>query len=120
MYFIFLFIALFLNTTANIFMKLGAIRTTSFLGEGGVSLFSKFFNLYFVLGIVFFAFNLLFYFLALTKVNLSVAYPIMTSGAFLIISVFSFYYLKEPFGLVQIVGLVLILSGIILVSNPIK
>lgn len=113
----FLIIALVFNATANILMKLAARRVPSLDGQ---SLFQKALSLatnwQLVLGLVLFASNILFYLLALKRINLSIAYPIMTSGGFLIISVFSVYYLHEALTALQIAGIALIAAGIALLA----
>lgn len=119
--FIFLIIALTLNASANILMKIGAAKlplkgevTTIALAQSVAT------NTHLIIGVVLFAINVIFYVLALSKLNLSLAYPLMTSGGFLIITLFTFFYLKEPISPTHIAGLVLILLGIILVSSNIK
>jgi len=123
---VFLMVALLLNATANILIKLGAGRLESLdppleqLDLIGKAL-AVGTNLYLVIGIIFFASNVGFYTLALKKLNLSAAYPIMTSGGFLLISAFSVLYLKETLTALQITGIVLIAVGIAFVAyhmNP--
>ncbi|WP_437680035.1 DMT family transporter [Sorangium sp. So ce131] len=115
--YLFLIIALVFNATANILMKLASRRVTSMEGmslvQKGLALAT---NYHLVLGLVLFASNILFYVLALKRINLSIAYPIMTSGGFLIISVFSVYYLREPLTTMQIGGIVMIAAGIALLA----
>ncbi|WP_437319557.1 DMT family transporter [Sorangium sp. So ce385] len=115
--YLFLIIALLFNATANILMKLASRRVPPM---EGLSLVDKALalatNYHLVLGLVLFASNILFYVLALKRINLSVAYPIMSSGGFLIISVFSVYYLRETLTAVQIGGIVLIAAGIAMVA----
>jgi len=78
-----LILALVLNAIANILMKLGS-------GDGGLMVVvtdpRKFFgNGYLLFGIVTFVLALGFYTFALSKIQLSIAYPIMTSMGFLIV-----------------------------------
>ena len=115
--YLFLIIALLFNATANILMKLASRRVPSM---EGLSLVQKVLalatNYHLVLGLVLFASNILFYVLALKRINLSIAYPIMSSGGFLLISVFSVYYLRETLTTMQIGGIVLIAAGIELLA----
>ncbi|AUX21440.1 hypothetical protein SOCEGT47_019240 [Sorangium cellulosum] len=115
--YLFLIIALLFNATANILMKLASRRVPSMEGlslvQKGVALAT---NVHLVLGLVLFASNILFYVLALKRINLSIAYPIMSSGGFLIISVFSVYYLRETLTALQVGGIVLIAAGIAMVA----
>lgn len=116
--YIFLLIALILNASANILMKMGA---NSMKPSSSVGLLSRaseaMHNTYLMVGITLFALNVIFYVFALTKVKLSIAYPLMTSGGFLIISIASFLLFKETITSLQIVGIVTIILGIILVTH---
>ena len=77
-----------------------------------------FLNPWLVLGVFLFIGALGAYGVALSKMNLSIAYPIMTSLGFVIVTVFSILHFKETINLAQFIGLVAILGGIWLVSNP--
>ncbi|WP_437758365.1 DMT family transporter [Sorangium sp. So ce1389] len=115
--YLFLITALVFNATANILMKLASRRVEPMEGlslvQKGLALAK---NYYLVLGLVLFASNILFYVLALKRINLSIAYPIMSSGGFLIISVFSVYYLRETLTTLQVGGIVMIAAGIAMVA----
>jgi len=118
---IFLLIALILNATANILMKLGSSRISIEKNTSIVNLFFTFItNPFLMIGLVLFASNVIFYIFALNKINLSIAYPLMTAGGFLLISCFTFFYLKEPINLVHAIGMVLIVIGIMLVASNLK
>jgi len=102
-------------------MKFGANRMGDIKGLGFFEIVLKMIsNPFIVIGVFFFVLNLLFYVMGLTKINLSVAYPIMTSGGFLIISIFSFVYFKESINFFQILGIILIVAGITLVGYNVK
>lgn len=115
--YLFLVIALILNAAANILMKLGSAQLP--LGKQlplaeVVILMAT--NVYLIFGILLFAANVIFYILSLSKINLSIAYPLMTAGGFMIITSFTFFYLKEPLNALQLIGLLLIIVGIMFVS----
>jgi multidrug transporter EmrE-like cation transporter len=122
--YIFLIVALVFNASANILMKLGARAIESGPDLSALAPIDKILalatNWYLMLGLVLFASNVLFYIVALKRINLSLAYPIMTSGGFLIISLYSVYYLKEHLGIMQIVGIVMIAGGITLLAYNIE
>lgn len=125
MHYIFLVTALVFNASANILMKLGAERLQAegadlgslSLMEKGLTLAS---NWQLMLGLVLFASNVAFYVLALKNINLSIAYPIMTSGGFLIISLFSVYYLREHLSPIQIGGIAMIALGIAMLASGLR
>ena len=113
----FLITALVLNALANISMKLGAQKLIFEPSLKSTELIKLLVTNYFLwLGIGMFGLNVVFYIVALSKMNLSIAYPIMTAGGFLIITAFSFFYLKEPLTSLQLLGIILLSIGITLVA----
>jgi multidrug transporter EmrE-like cation transporter len=58
-----------------------------------------------------------FYFAALTRLNLSVAYPIMVAGGIVIVVSASVFALGEAITPLQAVGLALLVLGIALVGH---
>ncbi|MBI4975656.1 hypothetical protein HZC20_03180 [Candidatus Peregrinibacteria bacterium] len=121
MRYVLLIMAIVLNASANILTKIGASKLGILKNLPIVSSTIKFLTNYYLLGgLILFALNIVFYILALSKINLSIAYPVMTSGGFLIISLFSIFYLKESLTSLQILGIILIAIGITLIAYNIK
>jgi multidrug transporter EmrE-like cation transporter len=112
--YVFLILALILNAIANILMKIGSKNIHFFKEINFFDAIIKNYILFF--GLCLFAVNIIFYTISLSKINLSIAYPISAGGGFLIISIISFLYLKEPISILQILGMFLVLSGITLIS----
>jgi multidrug transporter EmrE-like cation transporter len=113
----FLIIALTLNAAANILMKLGSGQLNLVKGESLLVMAPKLLTNYFLMfGIFLFALNIVFYIIALSKIDLFIAYPIMTAGGFLLITLFSFFYLKESITLPQLMGIILVAIGITLIA----
>lgn len=112
-------LAIFFNSTANILIKLGMQR---FRMEKNISvlLWEILSNWPLLVGMFFFASNLVCYAYALSRMKLSVAYPIMMSMSFGVVIAVSAFYLKETITRVQMVGLFLILAGVILVAKDLK
>ncbi len=123
MQYIFLVTALVLNASANILIKIGAERAEAAnlgsmpLIEQGLTLAS---NWQLIVGLILFASNVVFYALALKDINLSIAYPIMTSGGFLIISLFSVFFLREHLTPIQIGGIAMIALGIAMLASGLR
>ena len=123
MQYIFLVTALVLNASANILIKIGAERAEAAnLGSmpliaQGLTLAS---NWQLIVGLILFASNVGFYALALKDINLSIAYPIMTSGGFLIISLFSVFFLREHLTPIQIGGIAMIALGIAMLASGLR
>ncbi|MCU7835951.1 MAG: EamA family transporter [gamma proteobacterium symbiont of Taylorina sp.] len=59
----------------------------------------------------------LFWMAAMTKFEISNAYPIIVGGLAVLTSIFAIFFLKESFTLIKIIALLLIVSGVYLLSN---
>lgn len=99
---IILTIALIFNALANICIKVGV-----------KDLQIK----YIIFGVISFAIALGGYSFALTKLPLSVAYPIMTGCGFAIVATASYFLFGESFGILKMIGIFLIFSGIIFLTR---
>ncbi len=81
---------------------------------------TKIFNLvlapFSIIGIFFYAISALFWMMALTKVELSVAYPMLSIG-YILIFVISILLFNEPFKLVRLLGIILIVLGVYFISR---
>lgn len=110
-------IAIVLNAAANILIKMG-MKDAPDLQSVPLKTYALYFlgNIHVLSGIVSFGLALLTYSYVLSKVNLSVAYPIMTSVGFIIVVLFSALCLSERLVPLQIVGIVLIIAGVWLVA----
>ena len=108
--------ALFLNATANVLIKYSATRIPAL--PDGTPLAARFASLLqpaFVAGLILFALNVFAYQGALRTLKLSVAYPIMVSGGYIIILLVSWFLFQERLTPAQYAGIALILGGIWLV-----
>lgn len=107
-------------STAQIFFKKSILS----FGEFDFS-FSNIINLvpqalknpWFLGGIVLFVISFLSYILVLSKMQLNVAYPIMVSAGIVLISLASWFILKEPYSQAQLIGIAVIVLGIILLLS---
>ena len=109
-----------MNAAANILMKVGS-RTAQAIPPNA-PVWSKtlnFLNLATSLGLVLFACNVLFYRKALDGLNLSVAYPVMVSGALILVTIAAVFVplLSERINAWQIGGMGLIACGVWLVAR---
>lgn len=124
-YVVALFVALTLNATANLLMKIGmkpVQESGGILREGVVAavttvLLSK----TLMLGLICFAANAAFYMYALQSraLKISIAYPIMVGGGFALIAVVARFHpaLAETLTWGQIVGIAMVLGGIVLIAS---
>ncbi|HSW44716.1 MAG TPA: EamA family transporter [Phycisphaerae bacterium] len=116
--------ALILNAAANLMMKVGVRR----LGESGLGpaqgpgawVNSMLSNWVLILGLAFFASNVVLYTYALSGIRISVAYPIMVGGAFAIIALVAWKYLGETLTAGQWLGVGIILLGVFLVARQMQ
>lgn len=118
-----LVLALTLNAAANLMMKVGARRfgaaeATAQPGLPGM-LVAVLSNWVLILGLACFATNVIFYAYALSSEHLkiSVAYPIMVSGGFVIIAIAAWKWLGETMTPLQWAGVIIIMIGVWLVAR---
>jgi len=116
-----LMMALILNATANLMMKFGVRRfgasgITIEQGLGAVAS-ALLNNWVLIVGLACFASNVLLYTYALSGIKISIAYPIMVSGGFVIIAIVAWLYLGETLAISQWVGIVFIMVGVYLVAR---
>jgi multidrug transporter EmrE-like cation transporter len=107
--------ALVLNAAANILMKYSALRTREApAGAGMLEKLAARLHPAFVVGLILFAMNVFAYQAALRapRMKLSIAYPVMVSGGYMIILAVSWLLFHERLGLMQYAGVGLILGGI--------
>ena len=109
--------ALLLNSIANILLKTAASMPTP-----RVFTFWSLISTYHmaIFGLILFACNAVLYFFALKSLPLSVAYPVMIGGSFLIVSIYAWLYFQEHMTVPLIFGYILIFVGVLLVTVAIK
>ena len=109
-------LAIVLNALANILMKVAMLKqekTTDIVSLITQSLT----NPVLFLGIISFGLALIAYCFVLAKINLSIAYPVMTSLGFLIVILASWLFLGENITKVQVVGFTCIIAGVWMVAR---
>lgn len=112
-----LFFAICLNATANILLKVGMNRSGTLSFTSIPEIISKVvLNPVIIGGILCFVLALGAYTYVLSKINLSIAYPIMTSLGYMIVILASWLFLKESITGVQVTGFCLIIGGVWLVA----
>ncbi len=112
--------ALVANAAANIMIKAG-MRARDLSPADPAGLLRAVLTSPLVLaGIVLFALNVVSYAYVLTRVPLSVAYPIMVAGGLLIVLTASSLLLRETIDLPLVAGVVLIVAGVVLVAGRLE
>jgi len=112
-------LAIILNATANILIKVGMLRIEGKGGMGSI-LIAALSQPAFWGGILSFGLALAAYSFVLNRLNLSVAYPVMVSLGLIIVVLVSYFLLKESITAVQIAGFFLIIAGVWLVAGGFK
>lgn len=118
LYFV-LALAILSNAGANILMKIAMQKSPVLIEQGSMlsSLIQAVKNPWLLLGVTCFGLALLAYSAVLSKINLSIAYPVMTGAGFLIVFLVSALYLKEQLSHLHILGAILILAGVWLLAG---
>jgi multidrug transporter EmrE-like cation transporter len=93
------------------------MRGRKFDGNVVISLLNAFLSPPLIGGILLFVIALAGYSFVLSRMNLSVVYPIMTVMAFIIVITASWLFLHETIKAVQVVGYAFILLGVWLVTR---
>ena len=108
---IFLICSTIFNSSASVLVKLASNQ-----GVVGNSL-SIYLSWQFIFACTLFAANLFFYAQAIKSIPLYVAYPFVTGFTIITLTIFSFYYSKEPLNYIDIFAIFLILGGITILSR---
>lgn len=95
-----------LTAAGNVCLKIS--RSNEF----GIDFINLNFNPYFMLGILFYAVNVVLFSKSLDKLEVTVAYPLLTAVGYIALFFISVTYLGETVNYVKIIGAVLILLGI--------
>lgn len=104
-----------LNVGANVFLNLGMRDFAGGAGTGAVLHMMKTPSIYmgvFCYGIAFVTYSLM-----LIRLNVSVAYPMMTGGIALTLAFVSRFWLGESIGVQQVLGIGLVVCGIFLLAR---
>ena len=116
-YLIMLFVVAF-NVCGHVFLKAGMNQIGSITPALLITNFTRvFFNPSILFGLFCYVSSVAGYLVLLSKTDISLAYPIVTSLAYAAIVIVSFFIFKEPFSTVKWIGLGLILIGVVIVGS---
>jgi multidrug transporter EmrE-like cation transporter len=108
--------AILLNASANVLIKIGMLKVGQGPNLKGV-LFRAAVQPAVLFGIICFGLALAAYSLVLSRLSLSIAYPVNVSLGLIIVVISSYFLLNESITFVQILGFILIISGVYLVAR---
>lgn len=112
-------ICMLLNTTAQLLLKetMNTVGGFSFTFHNVISVGLKIiFSPYFLLGIVAYVLSMLVWLLVLSRLDVTVAYP-LTSIAFVFTAFAGAFFFNEPITMVRLTGIVVIIGGIYLLTR---
>ena len=113
-------LSVFLNAAAQLFLKKGSeVLNEPNIYENIFLLFTKvLFNSSIVAGLTCYAISILLWIYALSKVDVSIAYPMISIG-FILNAIAAWYLFGEPFGFIKLIGIFFIIIGVFLMSRGI-
>lgn len=81
-----------------------------------LNIMQTFLQVKFIMGFFLYACGFLLWMFILSKFKLNIAFPIATSLFFIVSGLGSYFILKESFTIMQVIGIFLCLSGILLIN----
>lgn len=113
----FLVATIFLNAAGNILIKAGMSHQRDLLsGDLSRALSQIIINPYALSGILCFGASFLSFSAALSRIDLSVAYPVTTGLCFVLVLLASIFYFRETISSFRVLGITAIAFGIALIS----
>lgn len=110
-----LFLGILSNASASVLVKLAMTHPRTFPSlqnpMGALA------NWPFWLGLVLYGAAFLLYALALARLPLNVAHPVLTAGAIATVAVFSLLFFREPFHWTTAAGIGLVIVGVALITG---
>jgi len=109
-----LLVGILANASASVLVKIAMMPPRKFPSLSDPM--AAFSNWPFWLGLGLYGGAFLLYAAALARLPLNVAHPILTSGAVATVALFSIFLFREPFHWTTIVGILLVVSGVTLIT----
>jgi len=114
---ILILVSVLLGATGQVLMKYGTLRVQTGSGDTVLSMLFKYFtNVPILCGMGMYALSAVTWIFALSKVQLSYAYP-MVAGGYVVVAVASYFLFGDSLSVMRVAGLVAIVIGVILVAQ---
>lgn len=97
-----------------VFLKMGASRDLKISISEGI--FEIKLNIYVIIGLLCYVSSFIVSLVAMGKTNLNIFYPISAGLGYIVVCVASYLILKESFSVLQIIGTIIILIGVIIMN----
>ena len=115
--FIFVIAGVIFNALGQIALKSGALMILKpDTANSYFEIFKSAINFPIFLGLVFYVVSVSLWIVALTKVPVSIAYPMLSIG-YVIVTILGYYLYNEPITIYKLSGLAIIIFGVILISR---
>lgn len=114
--YVFLLGAVISNVLGQAFMKAGVNQLGGISISNAADFIKIFFTPFVILGIATYGIGTIFWILALSKFDLSFAYPFLSIG-YILILIISYFIFKEDINAFKVLGIFAIIAGIILISH---
>jgi len=115
--YVLLFVSIALGALGQVTMKWGTMKVAAVDGEGIRGLLFKYFtNPQILLGLVLYALSAVLWILAISKVNLSFAYPMVALGYIIVFGISHFAF-GESISLLRLIGLITIVAGVAMIAK---
>lgn len=101
------------NSSGLILMKLGSEKINLNLSKTNFNLVLSW---KFLFGFLCYVCSFLLFSYLITKMKLSYIYPVSAAVCYVLVIVFSYIFLKEQITLIQFIGIILILGGVVLLN----
>ena len=109
-------LTILLTAAANLLLKAASMQGSLRGGDPARDFLAAIKNPAYIIGALCLGVALIPYAIALRKIDLSVAYPIMTASVMLLVSLFAIVLFRESFTTIKLIGMVAILCGVALLS----
>jgi multidrug transporter EmrE-like cation transporter len=111
-----IFIAVFLSAVGQIFLKIAANTIGPISLKSNIcELLDLSMNIHLLLGLMSYFFSTIIWIIALSRVSLSVAYPMVSLG-YIFVALAAWFLFNEPLSSIKLLALGIIIFGIILLA----
>lgn len=112
-----IFVSVVLGAAGQVLMKYGTLRVQTAADDTVLQMMFKYFtNISILCGMGMYALSAVTWIFALSKVQLSYAYP-MVAGGYVIVAAASYFLFGDTLSMTRIIGLAAIIIGVILVAQ---
>ena len=110
--FVIILLSVLLNASAQLFLKKGAevLNEPNIAEDISLLIYKLFINFHIISGLSCYAISILLWIYALSKVDVSVAYPMISIG-FILNALAAWYLFNEPLGFLKLIGIFFIIVG---------